>query len=347
MATEIKQSDELLGLDRDELVGMLRWMILGRRFEEKCAEMYQLGEVGGFCHLYIGQEAVAVGALTPLEQKDYVITAYRDHVHALVRGMDPKAIMAELFGRVDGCSRGKGGSMHLFDRSINFLGGHAIVGGHLPLAVGVGYAIRYRDSDAVCICFLGDSVVNIGAFNESLNMAALFELPVVFVIENNRYGMGTAVHRAAAIENLADRACAYSGMQGWTIDGMDVLEVRRTVTAAVERARKHKLPTLIEATCYRFVGHSMSDPNYGHYRTKDEVRYFKLKEDPIKRYIETLKRHSVIDDATIQGIEDEAKRIVEESVEFAGRSPRPEPDELYTDIYANPYADLKRRDPWR
>ncbi|MGD8698081.1 MAG: thiamine pyrophosphate-dependent enzyme, partial [Gemmatimonadales bacterium] len=293
MTTRITEAQESLGLEREALLEMLRAMILGRRYEEKTAEMYQLGEIGGFCHLYIGQEAVAVGAITPLREDDYVITAYREHVHALVRGLDPRSIMAELFGRSTGCSKGKGGSMHLFDASLNFLGGHAIVGGHLPLAVGVGYAIRYRDSDAVCVCFLGDSVANIGAFNESLNMAALFQLPVVFVIENNEYGMGTAVHRAAAIENLADRACAYSGMQGWTIDGMDVIEVRRTVVAAIERAREHKLPSLIEAKTYRFVGHSMSDPNYGHYRTKEEVKEFKAKDDPIKRYIEALKRQAM------------------------------------------------------
>jgi pyruvate dehydrogenase E1 component alpha subunit len=255
--------------------------------------------------------------------------------------------MAELFGRVGGCSRGKGGSMHLFDASLNFLGGHAIVGGHLPLALGVGYAIRYRDGDAVCVCFLGDSVANIGAFNESLNMAALFRLPIVFVIENNRYGMGTAVHRAAAIQNLADRACAYDGMQGWTIDGMDVLEVRRTVEAAVERARVHKLPTLIEATTYRFVGHSMSDPNYGHYRTREEVHHYKLKDDPINRYIDALRTRSLIDDAALKQIEDDVAKVVDDSIEFARQSPRPEPAELYTDIYAASFQDLRRRDPWR
>ncbi len=347
MATRTTQSDELLDLDRETLIEMLRWMILGRRFEERSAEMYQIGEIGGFCHLYIGQEAVAVGALNPLRSDDYVIAAYRDHVQALIRGMTPKAIMAELFGRIDGCSRGKGGSMHLFDRENNFMGGHAIVGGHLPLAVGIGYAIRYRESDAVCICFLGDSVANIGAFNESLNMAALFQLPVIFVIENNRYGMGTAVHRAAAIRNLADRACAYEGMHGWTIDGMDVLEVRRVVQAAVERARTQKLPTLIEANCYRFVGHSMSDPNYGHYRSKQEVRHYKLKEDPIKRYLDTLKKHSVVDDSDLERIEHEVTQLVEASVEFAKSSPVPETAELYTDIYAGDYPDIKRRDPWR
>jgi pyruvate dehydrogenase E1 component alpha subunit len=322
-------------------------MVLGRRYEEKAAEMYQMGEIGGFCHLYIGQEAVAVGALTPLREDDYVITAYRDHVHGLIRGMDPGAIMAELFGRVDGSSKGKGGSMHLFDTSVNFMGGHAIVGGHLPIAVGIGYAIRYRDGDQVCVCFLGDSVANIGAFNESLNMAALFRLPVVFIIENNRYGMGTAVHRAAAIENLAERACAYEGMQGWTIDGMDVLEVRKTVESAVQRARDHKLPTLIEANTYRFVGHSMSDPNYGHYRTKEEVQSFKLKEDPIKQFIEILNKHSIIGDGDLDDMEKEVKKIVDDSVEFANNSPLPEPGMLYTDIYTGAYPDAKRRDPWR
>ncbi len=347
MATRMTQSQDLSGLDRSALIGMLRGMILGRRYEEKAAEMYQLGEIGGFCHLYIGQEAVAVGAITPLREDDYVITAYREHVHALVRGMDPRAIMAELFGRADGCSKGKGGSMHLFDASINFLGGHAIVGGHLPLAVGVGYAIRYRDSDAVCLCFLGDSVANIGAFNESLNMAALFQLPVVFIIENNQYGMGTAVHRAAAIENLADRACAYAGLQGWTVDGMDVLEVRRTVESAIERARTHKLPSLIEARTYRFVGHSMSDPNYGHYRTKEEVKEFKANDDPIKRYIEALREHSMVTDRDLNEIEEEAKAIVQESIEFAKQSSVPRSDQLYTDIYAGEFPDKKRRDSWR
>jgi pyruvate dehydrogenase E1 component alpha subunit len=347
VATRTSTTEELLGLDRAALVEMLRWMILGRRFEEKAAEMYQVGEIGGFCHLYIGQEAVASGAISTLRDDDYVITAYRDHVHALIRGMEPGRLMAELFGRTDGCSKGKGGSMHLFDVERNFMGGHAIVGGHLPLAVGIGYAIRYREGDQVCLCFLGDSVANIGAFNEALNMAALFKLPVVFVIENNRYGMGTAVHRAAAIRNLADRACAYEGMHGWTIDGMDVLEVRKTVESAVERARNEKLPTLIEANCYRFVGHSMSDPTYGHYRTKEEVHHYKLKEDPIKRFIDTLKKHSLLSDADLNQIEGEVRDIVDSAVEFATASPQPSPEELYTDIYAEDYPDQKRRDLWR
>ncbi len=178
-------------------------------------------------------------------------------------------------------------------------------------------------------------------------MAALFQLPIIFVIENNRYGMGTAVHRAAAIRNLADRACAYEGMHGWTIDGMDVLQVRKVVQAAVERARTQKLPSLIEANCYRFVGHSMSDPNYGHYRSKEEVRHYKLKEDPIKRFLDTLNKHSLLNDSDLERIEEEVKQLVDESVEFAKASPAPEAEELYTDIYAEDYPDIKRRDPWR
>ena len=288
-----------------------------------------------------------MGAISELRQDDYVITAYRDHVQALVRGLDPKAIMAELLGRIDGCSKGKGGSMHLFDAPNNFLGGHAIVGSHLPLAIGVGYAIRYRDGDQICLCFLGDSVPNIGAFNESLNMAALWDLPVVFVIENNRFGMGTAVNRAAAIENLADRACAYTGIEGVKIDGMDVLEVRGTIKGAIERARTDKKATLIEATTYRYVGHSMSDPSHGHYRTREEVKYYRDNEDPIARFIETLSRHSLLGDADVEEIETEVAGIVSDAVEFANNSPPPAPKELYTDIYADDYPDPKRRDPWR
>lgn len=346
MATKTT-SDELLGLDRATLVEMLRQMILGRRFEEKTAEMYQMGEIGGFCHLYIGQEAVAVGAIAPLREDDYVITAYRDHVQALARGLDPKTIMAELFGRSDGSSGGKGGSMHLFDASLHFMGGHAIVGSHLPIAVGIGYAIRYRESDAVCLCFLGDSVPNIGAFNEALNMAALWDLPVIFIVENNLYGMGTSVRRAAAIERLADRACAYDGMEGRTIDGMDVLEVRRQVQWAIDRARDEKKPTLIEATCYRYMGHSMSDPSHGLYRTREEVKEQRQEKDPIERFVEVLKKHELITDDQVDEMDGAAREAVAGAVEFASQSPRPDPEELYSDIYSEDYPDLKRRDPWR
>ncbi len=350
MATKAEkaiETDELLGLDRNQLIEMLHQMVLARRFEEKAAQMYQLGEIGGFCHLYIGQEAVAIGSLATLRDDDYAITAYRDHAHALTRGVEPRTVMAELFGRSGGSSKGKGGSMHLFNIAGGFMGGHAIVGSHLPLAIGLGYAIRYKDTDQVCLCYMGDSVVNIGAFNESLNMASLWDLPVIFIIENNEYGMGTAVERATATEQLAGRACGY-GVDGITIDGTDVLEVRRRTGLAVDRARKEKRPTLIEVCTYRYMGHSMSDPSHGVYRTKQEVEKKRKEDDPIAHYIDTLKKHAVIDEKDVKDIESGVKVVMEEAIEFAKNSPRPDVSELYTDIYYGDYpGDLKRRDPWR
>src|SRR6185503_10708143 len=207
---------------------LLRSMLLQRRFEERCAEAYALGRIGGFCHLYIGQEAVGTGAISAIRADDYVITTYRDHGQALARGIPPRLVMAELFGRVDGIAHGKGGSMHLFDRSLNFLGGHGIVGGHIPLAAGVGFAIKYRGADQVCLCFMGESVVNTGAFHEALNMASLWKLPVVYLIENNRYGMGTALERASAIHDIYMRAASYDMPRG-VVDGQDVLAVRASV----------------------------------------------------------------------------------------------------------------------
>jgi pyruvate dehydrogenase E1 component alpha subunit len=351
MATETRvrgvRSREFLGLSRDELLDLLRQMLLIRRFEEKAAEAYQLGEIGGFCHLYIGQEAVAVGAISAIGPEDYVVTHYRDHGHALARGIDPKAVMAELFGRATGTSKGLGGSMHLFDARKNFLGGHAIVGGQVPLATGVGYAIRYRNEDRVCLCFMGDSVVNQGSFLESLNMAALWGLPVVYIIENNLYGMGTAVSRAAAVRRLADRACAFEGVEGRTVDGQDVLEVRAAVDAAVRRARDAKRPSLIEAICYRYMGHSMSDAAYGVYRPKEEVEEWRTHRDPIVRFVGRLKEAKLIDDAEVERLDREALEVVEAAVAFARSSPPPGPSDLYAHVYANPYPDLRRRDPWR
>ena len=222
------QGDPTLNLE------LLRSMLLQRRFEERTAEAYALGKIGGFCHLYIGQEAVSTGALSMLRPDDYVITTYRDHGPALARGMTPRAVMAELFGRQDGCSRGKGGSMHLFDTNTNFLGGHGIVGGHVPVAAGVGFAIKYRGGDQVIVCFMGESVVNTGAFHEALNMAGLWKLPVVYIIENNRYGMGTSLERASAIHDIYERGAAYN-MPRNQCDGQDVFAVRQAVGEAVER----------------------------------------------------------------------------------------------------------------
>src|SRR5688572_11613010 len=231
-----KKPDSTPATDVDTRRDLLRSMLLQRRFEERCAEAYALGKIGGFCHLYIGQEACGTGAISVLRPDDYIITTYRDHGQALARGMSPRGIMAELFGRIDGVARGKGGSMHLFDRNVNFLGGHGIVGGHVPIATGVGFAIKYRGGDQVCICFMGESVVNTGAFHEALNMAALWKLPVVFLIENNRYRMGTALERASSINDIDMRAASYDMPRAF-VDGQDVLAVRASVLEAVKRAR--------------------------------------------------------------------------------------------------------------
>jgi pyruvate dehydrogenase E1 component alpha subunit len=323
---------ELGGLDREQLHGLLYQMLLGRRFEEKTAEAYAIGKIGGFCHLYIGQEAVAVGAISALRADDYVITAYREHVQALVKGMSSRSVMAELYGRVDGSSKGKGGSMHLYSAEHNFLGGWGIVGGQIPLATGVGWAIRYRGQDRVCLCFMGEAAVNQGAFHESLNMAALWKLPVVFIVENNRFGMGTAWERASSLYDISQKAHAYD-MPSAVADGMDVLQMRATVQEAVDRARGDGTPTLIEARCYRFMGHSMSDPVHGVYRTKEEVEQHKS-QDPIRRFIEDLEEAGLLTDDELKAMDGRIRAEVEDAAAFADGSPDPDPEELYTDVYA-------------
>ena len=281
---------------------LLREMLLMRRFEERVAEAYALGKIGGFCHLYIGQEAVGAGAISVLRQDDYVIASYREHGQALAKGIPPRAIMAELFGRADGCSKGKGGSMHLFDRNVNFLGGHGIVGGHIPIATGVGFAIKYRGGDQVCVCFFGEAAVNNGAFHEALNMAALWKLPVIYLIENNRYGMGTALERASAVNDIAERACSYD-MPNEVVDGQSVMAVRDAMQRAVERARREHTPTLLEVRTYRFMGHSMSDAVSGTYRTKEELDQY-LKRDPIALLRSEMEKLGEWSD----GRDDEARR---------------------------------------
>ncbi len=323
-------------LPADTEVGLLRKMLLGRRFEERCAEMYALQKIGGFCHLQIGQEAVSVGALSTLEPDDYIFCSYRDHVHAITKGSDPGRVMAELFGKDTGVSRGKGGSMHLFDAEHRLLGGHAIVGGHIPLATGVAFALKYEERPQVVLCFFGEAAVNIGGFHESLNMAALWKLPCVYIVENNRYGMGTAIERASAIYDVAQRACAYD-MASETVDGMDVLAVREAVGRAVALARREHLPTLIEARCYRFMGHSMSDPVHGHYRTKQEVEEQKLK-DPIRTYFKGLSGRGVIDQAGFERLDAEVRAVVDQAVAFAEASPEPAAAALYEDVYSQPYG---------
>jgi pyruvate dehydrogenase E1 component alpha subunit len=319
--------------DKAELHRMLRLMLLGRRFEEKSAEAYALGMIGGFCHLYIGQEAVAIGALSPLREDDYAIAAYRDHVQALAKGMSSREVMAELYGRVGGCSKGKGGSMHMYSKEHNFLGGWGIVGGQIPLATGVGWTIKYRKQDQVCVCFFGEAAVNQGAFHEALNMAALWQLPVIYIVENNRFGMGTAWERVASLYDIAQKACAYA-MPSLAVDGMDVLEMRGHVEDAIARARENGTPTLIEAKTYRFVGHSMSDPVHGVYRTKDDVEEAK-ETDPIKRFIDQLKDNGLLTDEELEAMDDEVQAEVDDAAEFSDNSPEPDDEALYTDVYAD------------
>src|SRR5215217_762191 len=312
---------------------LLHSMLLQRRFEERCAEAYALGKIGGFCHLYIGQEAVSTGTMSMLRPDDYVITTYRDHGPAIARGMTPRAIMAELFGRQDGCSRGKGGSMHLFDTNTNFLGGHGIVGGHVPIAAGVGFAIKYRGGDQVMICFMGESVVNTGAFHEALNMAGLWKLPCVFIIENNRYGMGTALERASAIHDIYERGAAYN-MSRQQCDGQDVFAVREAVGQAIELARKEQQPTLLEVRTYRFMGHSMSDAVSGTYRTKAELEEY-MKRDPITLLRARMEEQGEITDEQLQKMDEEIKAVVQDAWDFADASPELPAEALFEDVYAD------------
>ena len=314
-------------------LAMLRQMLLIRRFEEKAAEAYALGKIGGFCHLYIGQEAVAVGSLSALREDDYAICSYREHGQALVRGIPAGAVMAELFGKATGCSKGKGGSMHLFDAKRRFMGGHGIVGGHIPLAAGIAFASKYQGGDQVCICYFGEAAVNIGAFHETLNMASVWKLPVIFLCENNRYGMGTAFERVAAVTDVSKHAGSYD-MAAEVVDGMNVLTVYDATRRAVERARKGGDPTLLEVRTYRYMGHSMSDPLHGVYRTKDEVEEQK-KKDPITQLAEKLKEEKVLDQAALDAIDAEIRTEVEQAVKFADESPDPDLAELYNDVLAD------------
>ena len=331
-AVKKAQKSRLAHLDRETLINLYHQMLLVRRFEEKSAEAYSMGKIGGFCHLYIGQEAVAIGATSAIRKDDYVLTSYRDHGLALAKGMSPESVMAELYGKATGCSRGKGGSMHLFDKEVNFLGGHAIVGGQIPLATGVAFATKYKGTDQVTLCFFGEAAVNQGAFHESLNMAQLWKLPCVYICENNQYGMGTSLERSMSVQDISQKACAYE-IAAEFVDGMDVLAVREATLRAVERARKNNLPTLLEVRTYRFMGHSMSDP--GNYRTRAEIERYQER-DPIKLFSASLKEEGILSDSEFQKIEAEVKEQIEQAVRFAEESPLPAPEELYTNVYATP-----------
>jgi pyruvate dehydrogenase E1 component alpha subunit len=319
------------GVDAALARRLLHDMMLIRRFEEKAAEAYALGKIGGFLHLYIGEEAVAVGATSVLRRDDYAIAAYREHGHCLAKGADPRRAMAELFGRRDGLCKGKGGSMHLFDRSVNFLGGHAIVGSHLPLAAGVGFAIKYRGGDQVCVCYFGDGAVPQGEFHEALNLSALWKLPVVWLCENNRYAMGTAVERALAQTEIWKFGQSYR-IPGEAVDGMDVLAVREVVARAVDRARQDGTPTLIEARTYRFRGHSMRDPAGAVYRTKEEVERERQR-DPILLFRERALKAGWLSHDEVRAIEKDVNDAIDEAVAFADASPEPPVEWLMTDVY--------------
>jgi pyruvate dehydrogenase E1 component alpha subunit len=334
MATATKRGKSAAGktpkASARELLDHYRLMLLIRRFEEKAGQLYGMGLVGGFCHLYIGQEAVVVGIQAVLRPDDTVITSYRDHGHMLACGMDPKGVMAELTGRVGGYSRGKGGSMHMFSREKGFFGGNGIVGAQVPIGTGLAFAHRYHDTDRVSVTYLGDGAVNQGQVYESLNMAALWKLPVLYVIENNKYAMGTSTKRAAARSaELYNRGLAY-GIPGRQVDGMDVLAVKAAGAKALARCRAGKGPCIIEASTYRYRGHSMSDP--AKYRSRDEVAKVRSESDPIERVKRLLLERNAADENRLKAMDKEVRDIVSEAAEFAQNSPEPDPAELWTDI---------------
>jgi pyruvate dehydrogenase E1 component alpha subunit len=307
----------------------LESMMLIRRFEERAGEMYAKAKVGGFLHLAIGEEATIVGAVRAMRDDDYLISTYRSHGHALSRGTDPNRVMAELFGREDGVSKGRGGSMHMFDLERRFMGGYGIVGGNLPLAAGMGLASDYLGSDEVIVCVFGDGAANQGTFGETLNLAALWELPVVFMVTNNQFGMGTSIERHSAVTDLHRRGEGF-GVPGMRCDGMDVVDTHSVMTEAIRRAREDRQPNLVEAITYRFRGHSMADPE--EYRTKEQVAEWR-KRDPINQFAERLVREGVLDEGEPERLDEQTIRRVDEAVAFADRSPFPPPESLYDYIY--------------
>ncbi len=318
------------GYEPEFLKRLLEQMMLIRRFEEKAAQMYGLRKIGGFCHIYIGQEAVSTGSIAAIDlKKDYALTAYRDHGHAISVGMDPKIIMAELFGKITGCSRGKGGSMHLFDVDRHFYGGHGIVGAHIPLATGVALKVKYNNEDGVVLCFFGDGAVHQGSFHESLNMAGVWKLPVVYICENNQYGMGTDFRRVSAVHDLSSLSVSYN-MPGKQVDGMDVLAVYENVTEAVKLARDDSQPSLLEIRTYRYMGHSMSDP--ATYRSKEELQRHK-QQDPILILKGKMTAEGVITDEQYKQMDQQCKQTVAGAVEFAESSQAPAIETHYEDVF--------------
>jgi pyruvate dehydrogenase E1 component alpha subunit len=316
-------------LERDLLVKMYKDMALFRRFEERVGLAYTKQKFSGFCHLHIGQEALAVGVQSALRYTDYMLSGYRSHTQAIGKGISPEAVMAELFGKVDGCCRGKGGSMHMFSKEHRFLGGHGIVGGQTPIAAGVGFSIRYRNEDDICVCYMGDAATNQGQFFEAMNMAATWDLPVLFIIENNKYGMGTDIRRTTSVDALWKRALAFD-MAHSDVDGMNVVTVHEHVKAIVDQMRKDHKPYLLEALTYRYRGHSVSDP--GTYRTKEEVEDYQKNRDPIMQLERFMSEQKLATEAEFKAWDIEAKERVKAAEEFADNSPNPPIEELWDHV---------------
>lgn len=313
----------------------LKWyesMLLMRKFEEKTGQVYVQQKIKGFCHLYIGQEAIVAGTVSATRKEDKHITAYRDHAHPIGLGLHPKYVMAEMYAKRTGCSKGKGGSMHIFSKEHNFVGGHGIVGGQIPLGAGIAFAEKYKGTDNVCICSMGDGAIRQGALHEAFNMAMNWKLPVVFIIENNLYAMGTSVERTSNVHDLWKLGLAYD-MPSKAVDGLTVEAVHEAIEEAVARARRGDGPTLLEMKTYRYKGHSMSDAQT--YRTKDEVKEYQ-EQDPILKVLQTLKENNWIDDKQVEAIDEKVKALVDESVAFAEESPYPDPSELFEDVYSEP-----------
>ncbi|TMG62977.1 MAG: pyruvate dehydrogenase (acetyl-transferring) E1 component subunit alpha [Chloroflexi bacterium] len=326
---------ELKKDNRDFLLGLHRQMQLIRRFEERAQEQYTKAKIGGYCHLNIGEEATVVGGVLALKKNDYIFTSYREHGHAIARGIDPKAVMAELFGKETGTSHGRGGSMHMFDANLRFMGGYGIVGGHLPLAVGGGWAVKYHKQKDVVFCMFGDGATNIGAFHESLNMAKVFHLPVVWFCINNRYGMGTPVEAASAVADIYKKACAYD-MESIQIDGMDLREVMLHTSEIVEKTRHDSEPRFIEALCYRFKGHSVVDPDK--YRSAEDKEKFR-KADPIVAFEHELEKSGLADEEYFKNLRQEIDAEVREIIQYADESPDPKVDDLYKYVYADQWEN--------
>lgn len=318
-----------LKFGKDEYIKWYRDMLLMRKFEEKCGQLYIQQKFGGFCHLYIGQEALLSGMTTAIRPSDRVITAYRDHAHPIALGMDPKYVMAELYGKATGSSKGKGGSMHMFDKERNLFGGHGIVGGQIPLGAGIAFADKYRNEDHVTVCFFGDGAARQGALHETFNMAMTWKLPVIFIIENNNYAMGTSVERTSNVTDLSKLGLSYE-MPSASVDGMRPEAVAEAIAEAAERARKGEGPTLLDIRTYRYKGHSMSDPQK--YRTKEEVKEYQ-EQDPIEHVLRVIKENKYMTEAEIKQVQADVKAKVEESLTFAEESPFPTTDELYKDVY--------------